>query len=224
MTKDNDYSVEKELQKIKEGIGKLDDKKIEKITKNVEKKLKKEFKEKKKKGGFLKKLKKHEKKNEKEEKNKNMISKEEFERIEKIEKEKIKKRKAKKTAPEIKKDEKKKENKEDEYKIPSKLFISIDKYEKVTEKSGELKNKMQNLTKLNSFNGGLDELKEEAFLRIKKEVSSITENLIKIENTLENNETDEEVYDEEKKKSKEEIQIIELGEELRKLKKELDVM
>ncbi len=102
------------------------------------------------------------------------------------------------------------------------LFIKIEKYEDVLEKLQELKNTLQTLTRLISFHAEVDELKSDIFSRIKNTVSSLTDSLISMDEIFVKPERPDLT---ESEKSREERgveeQILDLGEELRHLKREL---
>jgi len=102
------------------------------------------------------------------------------------------------------------------------LFIKIEKYEDVLEKLQELKKSLQTLTRLMSFHAEVDELKTDIFTRIKNNVSQITDILISMDEIFVRPERPD--ITEPKKKGEEEgieEQILDLGEELRHLKRDL---
>jgi len=100
------------------------------------------------------------------------------------------------------------------------LFIKIEKYEMVLDKLNELKNMLQTLTRLISFNSEVDELKADIFSRIKGNVSSLTDLLIAMDEIFVKPERPDLSEPGEEEGNVEE-QILDLGEELRHLKREL---
>ena len=103
------------------------------------------------------------------------------------------------------------------------LFIKIEKYEGVIEKLDELKKTLQSLTRLISFHSEVEELKEDIFTRIKDNVSGLTDILISMDEIFVKPERPD-VSDSKKKGEGEDMeeQILDLGEELRHLKRELN--
>ena len=102
------------------------------------------------------------------------------------------------------------------------LFIKIEKYEEVIQKLEELKNNLKALTRLLSFHKEIEELREDVFTRIKDTTSSITNILISMDEIFVKPERPEITGAKEKKEERTiEEEILDLGEELRHLKKEL---
>ncbi len=101
------------------------------------------------------------------------------------------------------------------------LFIKIDKYEGVVTKLQELKNSIQTLTRLISFHNEVEELKEDIFSRVKDNVSQITDILITLDEIFVKPERPD-LTDREEKGGDVEEQILDLGEELRHLRRELN--
>ena len=101
------------------------------------------------------------------------------------------------------------------------LFIKIEKYEDVIQKLEYLKNNLKILTKLLSFHKEIEELREDVFTRIKDTTSSITNNLISMDEIFVKPETPESLKPKEKREGGIEEEILDLGEELRHLRKEL---
>jgi hypothetical protein len=102
------------------------------------------------------------------------------------------------------------------------LFIKIEKYEDVLGKLQELKKSLQTLTRLISFHSEVDELKADIFSRIKNGVSSITDILIAMDEIFVKPERPDVTAPEKSEEERGvEEQILDLGEELRHLKREL---
>ena len=102
------------------------------------------------------------------------------------------------------------------------LFIKIEKYEGVIDMLQEMKNTLQTLTRLISFHSEVDELKGVIFIRIKDTVSSITDSLISMDEVFIKPERPDITESGKTKDEKDaEEQILDLGEELRHLKREL---
>ncbi|UCG95840.1 MAG: hypothetical protein JSV92_02210 [archaeon] len=101
------------------------------------------------------------------------------------------------------------------------LFIKIEKYEMVLDKLMELKNTLQTLTRLISFHSEVDELKADIFSRIKGNISSLTDLLIAMDEIFVKPERPDITESKEKEEGEVEEQILDLGEELRHLKREL---
>ncbi len=106
--------------------------------------------------------------------------------------------------------------------ISAPLFIKIEKYEGVLDELKGLKNTLQTLTRLISFHSEVEELKADIFSRIKNTVSTITDILISMDEIFVKPERPDitESRKSEEEKGVEE-QILDLGEELRHLKREL---
>lgn len=102
------------------------------------------------------------------------------------------------------------------------LFIKIEKYEDVIQRLEDLKNELKTLTRLLSLHSEIEELKTDIFSRIKDSVSSLTNVLISMDEIFVKPErpdiTEAGVNKEEHGV---EEQILDLGEELRHLKREL---
>lgn len=101
------------------------------------------------------------------------------------------------------------------------LFIKIDKYEDVLYRLKDLKNSLQTLTRLISFHSEVEELKADIFSRIKDSVSNLTDILIAMDDIFVKPERPDLTSKEEKEDKDVEEQILDLGEELRHLKREL---
>lgn len=101
------------------------------------------------------------------------------------------------------------------------LFIKIDKYEDVLYRLKDLKNSLQTLTRLISFHSEVEELKADIFSRIKDSVSNLTDILIAMDDIFVKPERPDLTGKEDKEDKDVEEQILDLGEELRHLKREL---
>jgi len=101
------------------------------------------------------------------------------------------------------------------------LFIKIERYEDVLNRLEELKKTLQTLTRLISFHSEVDELKADIFTRIKNGISSITDVLITMDEIFVRPERPDITGLEEDEERGVEEQILDLGEELRHLKREL---
>ena len=102
------------------------------------------------------------------------------------------------------------------------LFIKIEKYEEVLKMLEELKNNLKILTRLLSFHQEIEELRGDVFTRIKNTTSSITNILISLDEIFVKPERPGVTEREEGREEKSlEEEILDLGEELRHLKREL---
>ena len=102
------------------------------------------------------------------------------------------------------------------------LFIKIEKYDDVLGRIDDLKKTLQTLTRLISFHNEVDELKQDIFSRIKANVSTLTDILISMDEIFLKPEKSKK---EGKKKGEGgdiDEQMLDLGEELRHLKRELN--
>ena len=102
------------------------------------------------------------------------------------------------------------------------LFIKIEKYEGVLKELDHLKNTLQTLTRLISFHSEVEELKEDIFSKIKDNISELTDTLISMDEIFVKPERPDVSSPKKKKEDMGvEEQILDLGEELRHLKREL---